>query len=147
MKGYVMRFRAIISILILASFVLPAFAAESAQPAEGQGNRGARGQRQGAGAEGERRRGRSQEPIVVDPAADARLNQLGAIDIGVHDPSTIVKCKDLYWIFITGRAHRASIPKISKRGTAVLGHSMRLRHGWPRPCRAIGPAWTIGHRT
>jgi len=42
------------------------------------------------------------EPIEVDPAADARLNQLGARNIGVHDPSTIVKCKDLYWIFITG---------------------------------------------
>jgi arabinan endo-1,5-alpha-L-arabinosidase len=87
-----MRFRAMISVLVLAALVLPAFAAESAQPAQRRGNRG----------QGERRRGGSMEPLVVDPNADARLNQLGARNIGVHDPSTIVKCKDVYWIFITG---------------------------------------------
>lgn len=40
--------------------------------------------------------------VQVDPAAQARVQQLGGVDIGVHDPSTIVKCKDEYWIFYTG---------------------------------------------
>jgi arabinan endo-1,5-alpha-L-arabinosidase len=32
----------------------------------------------------------------------ARLYQLGRRNLGVHDPSTIVKCKDEYWLFRTG---------------------------------------------
>jgi len=39
----------------------------------------------------------------VDPALVARLAELGQRPIRVHDPSTIVKCKDEYWIFCTGR--------------------------------------------
>lgn len=32
------------------------------------------------------------------------LEQRGNREIGVHDPSTIVKCKDTYWIFCTGNS-------------------------------------------
>jgi len=39
----------------------------------------------------------------MDPAAQARLEQLGSRGIRIHDPSTIVKCKDTYWVFCTGR--------------------------------------------
>jgi len=39
----------------------------------------------------------------VDPNAMAHLQKLGNRGIRVHDPSTIVKCKDEYWIFCTGR--------------------------------------------
>jgi alpha-galactosidase len=39
----------------------------------------------------------------VDPALGTRLAELGKRPIRVHDPSTIVKCKDEYWIFYTGR--------------------------------------------
>jgi beta-xylosidase len=38
-----------------------------------------------------------------DPAALAQLRALGARGIRAHDPSTLVKCKDEYWIFHTGR--------------------------------------------
>jgi acetyl esterase/lipase len=40
--------------------------------------------------------------VQADPVALARIAQLGGRDIGVHDPSTIVKCKNKYWIFCTG---------------------------------------------
>jgi len=39
----------------------------------------------------------------ADKAAVARLVQLGNRGIRAHDPSTIVKCGDEYWTFITGR--------------------------------------------
>lgn len=49
-------------------------------------------------------RPRRQPPqFEADPAGEARIEQLGGLGIGVHDPSTIVKCKDEYWIFYTGR--------------------------------------------
>jgi arabinan endo-1,5-alpha-L-arabinosidase len=35
--------------------------------------------------------------------AEAILIQSGRRDAAVHDPSTIVKCKDEYWLFATGR--------------------------------------------
>ena len=35
---------------------------------------------------------------VVDPNAAARLQQLGKRGIRMHDPSTIVQCKDRYWL-------------------------------------------------
>src|SRR5262249_12045453 len=43
-----------------------------------------------------------------DPKPEARdemerLRHLGSRGVRVHDPSTIVKCKDMYWIFHTGR--------------------------------------------
>ncbi len=47
------------------------------------------------------------KPAEAEPAPDlaaaARLKRLGKRGIHVHDPSTIVQCKDQYWIFCTGR--------------------------------------------
>jgi len=43
---------------------------------------------------------------ATQPAGDdaqAVLKRMGNRGIMVHDPSTIAKCKDEYWIFITGR--------------------------------------------
>jgi arabinan endo-1,5-alpha-L-arabinosidase len=48
----------------------------------------------------------AQSPSTNTAVADemtARLATLGNRGIRVHDPSTIVKCKDEYWIFYTGR--------------------------------------------
>jgi arabinan endo-1,5-alpha-L-arabinosidase len=50
----------------------------------------------------------AQPPAATAPAMDpneaaAYLQKLGSRGVGVHDPSTIVKCKDEYWIFYTGR--------------------------------------------
>ena len=39
----------------------------------------------------------------VDPKDAALLSRMGSRGVRVHDPSTIVKCKDEYWIFYTGR--------------------------------------------
>jgi arabinan endo-1,5-alpha-L-arabinosidase len=39
-------------------------------------------------------------PAPADP--QEVLHQLGRRNIGVHDPSAIVKCKNEYWIFFTG---------------------------------------------
>lgn len=39
----------------------------------------------------------------VDPNDLAHLHRLGSRGIRVHDPSTIIKCRDEYWIFCTGR--------------------------------------------
>jgi arabinan endo-1,5-alpha-L-arabinosidase len=36
------------------------------------------------------------------PEERARMTQLGSRGVRAHDPSTIVKCKDEYWIFYTG---------------------------------------------
>src|SRR5450432_1195798 len=43
-------------------------------------------------------------PQSTTPARDpqAVLHNLGARNVGVHDPSAINKCKDDYWIFFTG---------------------------------------------
>lgn len=39
-----------------------------------------------------------------DPTrGDAILIKLGRCNAAVHDPSTIVKCKSMYWLFATGR--------------------------------------------
>ena len=43
----------------------------------------------------------AQSSAAADP--QQILDQLGRRNIGVHDPSAIVKCKDEYWIFYTGR--------------------------------------------
>jgi len=42
-------------------------------------------------------------PAASGPEAAALLARLGRRDALVHDPSTIVKCKDEYWVFATGR--------------------------------------------
>jgi len=38
----------------------------------------------------------------VDPEAEARMVALGSRGVGIHDPSTINKCGDTYWIYYTG---------------------------------------------
>jgi arabinan endo-1,5-alpha-L-arabinosidase len=50
------------------------------------------------------RRGRGMLPQTSpDPNAAAYLQKMGDRGVGIHDPSTIVKCKDEYWVFYTGR--------------------------------------------
>ncbi|WP_252852148.1 arabinan endo-1,5-alpha-L-arabinosidase [Aeoliella straminimaris] len=56
-------------------------------------------------------------------AEKVELEQLGSRGIWVHDPSTIVKCKDTYWIFCTGRgvpSYTSQDLKTWNRGPAVL---------------------------
>jgi arabinan endo-1,5-alpha-L-arabinosidase len=66
---------------------------------------------------------------AVDPAAVAHLRQLGNRGFRAHDPSTIVKCGDEYWVFVTGRG----IPS---------WHSKDLVN-WERgpPVWAVEPPW------
>ena len=76
-----------------------------------------------------------QNPTASTPgttnAADSQsiLRRLGSRGIRVHDPSTIVKCKDEFWIFVTG----PNTPSF---------HSPDLVN-WVRGPRAIAnpPAW------
>jgi arabinan endo-1,5-alpha-L-arabinosidase len=42
-------------------------------------------------------------PASTNPADAARVLALGSRGVRIHDPSTIIKCKDQYWIFYTGR--------------------------------------------
>jgi Glycosyl hydrolases family 43 len=60
----------------------------------------------GTNAPGGRRRGGgrgNRGPAPTFPPGEAeRLVKLGNRGVGVHDPSTIAKCKDEYWIFFTG---------------------------------------------
>lgn len=44
-------------------------------------------------------------PLPAEEAA--RQAELGSRGVRLHDPSTIVKCKDEYWIFYTGRDVRS----------------------------------------
>jgi len=89
---HILRFTVLMGLISL--FALPVVADEQ------QTNEQQQDQEQQQQAERPRRRGRQFE---IDPAAQARVDQLGSRGIGVHDPSTIVKCKDEYWIFYTGR--------------------------------------------
>jgi arabinan endo-1,5-alpha-L-arabinosidase len=45
------------------------------------------------------------QPVTnaVDPAAAEKLAKFGKRGVRVHDPSTIVRDKDEYWLFFTGR--------------------------------------------
>jgi arabinan endo-1,5-alpha-L-arabinosidase len=49
------------------------------------------------------RQGRRGPPPPLEAAEANRQAQLGSLGVRVHDPSTIVKCKDEYWVFHTGR--------------------------------------------
>jgi arabinan endo-1,5-alpha-L-arabinosidase len=61
--------------------------------------------------------------------ADTNAFIPGRTDISTHDPSTIVKCKDEYWVFATGRG-------------IVSGHSTNLVHWSPGPpVFTSAPAW------
>lgn len=46
-------------------------------------------------------------PPPLSAEAAARQAELGSRGVRVHDPSTIVKCKEEYWIFYTGRDIRS----------------------------------------
>ena len=63
------------------------------------------------------------QPRVMTQEEKGRLEQLGLRDIWVHDPSTIARCKDTYWIFCTGRgitSYASQDLKAWKRGPSVL---------------------------
>jgi arabinan endo-1,5-alpha-L-arabinosidase len=55
----------------------------------------------------------SNSPAAASPAAASRsaesewLVRAGSRGVRVHDPSTIVKCKDEFWVFYTGRGVRS----------------------------------------
>jgi arabinan endo-1,5-alpha-L-arabinosidase len=99
------------AVLMLIAFARPV----SAQPSSGAPATVAPAQPQPAGAataepnaaggrRGRGMRGRGMEPPgPPDPNAVAYLQKMGNRGVGIHDPSTIVKCKDEYWIFYTGR--------------------------------------------
>jgi arabinan endo-1,5-alpha-L-arabinosidase len=75
-------------------------------------------------------------PTTTDDAAT--LLALGKRDLRVHDPSTIVRCKDQYWLFATGR------------GVSSY-HSKDLVNWEPGPpVFNVRPPWTLqavpGHR-
>src|SRR3974390_1532070 len=53
-------------------------------------------------AGGRRGRRNNGPPRDYGPDEPARLVKLGNRGVTVHDPSTIAKCKDEYWIFFTG---------------------------------------------
>lgn len=63
------------------------------------------------------------------PEDTAKLEQMGSRSVRVHDPSTIVKCKEDYWIFYTGRG-------------VMSYHSKDLKN-WERGPRIFtnAPAW------
>src|SRR6266481_5062868 len=68
--------------------------------------------------------GRGPTSAPTFPAGErARMVELGSRDVRVHDPSTIVKCKDEYWVFYTGNGvpsyHSRDLVKW-ERGPAVF---------------------------
>jgi arabinan endo-1,5-alpha-L-arabinosidase len=64
--------------------------------------------------------------------ADARIERLRERGAFVHDPSTIVKCKEEYWLFSTGRG-------IASRHSKDLIEWQAGPHVFASP-----PAWTTG---
>jgi arabinan endo-1,5-alpha-L-arabinosidase len=66
----------------------------------------------------------------TDTVTNTALLLLGRRDVSVHDPSTVVKCKDSYWVFATGRG-------------IVSDHSTDLIHWTPGPPVFTNtPSWT-----
>ncbi|MGA2173402.1 MAG: arabinan endo-1,5-alpha-L-arabinosidase [Verrucomicrobiota bacterium] len=66
----------------------------------------------------------------TNTATNTAVLLLGRRDVSVHDPSTIVRCKDEYWVFATGRG-------------LVSRHSTNLTH-WTLGPRVFtnAPSWT-----
>ena len=65
----------------------------------------------------------TQPARAADPNLPARLVELGSRGVRLHDPSTIVKCKDEYWLFSTGRgisSHRSKDLVNWRPGPAVF---------------------------
>jgi arabinan endo-1,5-alpha-L-arabinosidase len=48
--------------------------------------------------------GQTSSPAATAPAARKALTALtaGALNLNAHDPSTLIRCKDEYWVFYTG---------------------------------------------
>jgi hypothetical protein len=46
-------------------------------------------------------------PPSTNPSDLARMAKLGSRNVRIHDPSTIIKCNDEYWIFFTGAGVRS----------------------------------------
>ncbi len=66
----------------------------------------------------------------TNTVANTGVLLLGWRDVSVHDPSTIVQCKDEYWVFATGRG-------------IVSRHSTNLIHWTPGPpVFTSTPSWT-----
>jgi arabinan endo-1,5-alpha-L-arabinosidase len=66
----------------------------------------------------------------ADASTNGALLLLGRRDVSVHDPSTIVQCKNEYWVFATGRG-------------IVSRHSTNLIHWTPGPpVFDSAPSWT-----
>jgi arabinan endo-1,5-alpha-L-arabinosidase len=66
----------------------------------------------------------------TDTATNTALLLLGRRDVSTHDPSTIVLCKDQYWVFATGNG-------------IVSRHSTNLIHWNPGPPVFTNiPSWT-----
>jgi arabinan endo-1,5-alpha-L-arabinosidase len=93
--------RLLVPALLAACIAAAVALGQNAAPPGGRGARGGRG-----------------APPAVTPEAAEFLRQMGNTGIGVHDPSTIVQCKDEYWVFCTG----TSTPSF---------HSRDLRHWEP----------------
>jgi len=69
----------------------------------------------------------SGQPTEADP-----LKSFGSRQIRAHDPSTIIKCSDEYWVFCTGRG-------------ILTYHSKDLVHWEPGPpVLSTLPAWIAG---
>ena len=67
---------------------------------------------------------------AVSPGPAAQPEIFGSRGVRAHDPSTIVKCKDEYWVFYTGRG----IPSCHSRDLAVWESGP--------PVFTNAPAWT-----
>ena len=65
--------------------------------------------------------------VSVDP--QAFLHQMGSVGAGVHDPSTIVRCNDEFWVFYTG----AGTPSYRSKDLVNWTHGP---HAFPQP-----PGW------
>ena len=66
-----------------------------------------------------------QQPAPDPAAAAARLERLGSRGVRIHDPSAIVKCKDEYWLFFTGRGVQSYRSKPAHLGAGAA----RVRSG------------------
>ena len=67
-----------------------------------------------------------------DPATAARLAALGSRGVRLHDPSSVVRCKDEYWLFATG----AGVPSYRSRDLVTWEPGPRVFPGG-------APAWAL----
>jgi arabinan endo-1,5-alpha-L-arabinosidase len=69
--------------------------------------------------------------FTSDPAVVEKLKQLGSTGQRAHDPSTIVRCKDEFWLFATGRG--------------IMSYRSKDLINWTQGPAVIEkrPAWTL----